>query len=105
MKTETYNRPLSTATIRTLSALLSHLLHQPSRDVMEEQTYRSIGMVLATPVVGVLAKAEAARSALREEMAFIRMDSQNRLFPNDARTAALRKYTDIQNDIEFGRRI
>jgi hypothetical protein len=103
MKSETYNQPLSASTISVLSTLLNNLLHQRERDPMDEAVYRSVGMVLATPIVGVLAKAESARSALREEMSFLKMDSQNRLYPSDARTALLRRYNDIDNDIEFGR--
>jgi hypothetical protein len=104
MKTETSNRNLSSSTIRCLSSLLRCLLEQPNKSVIDNATYRSIGMVLATPTVGVLAKAEPARSALREELAFLKMDCDSRLHSAENREQFIKLHREITADLEFGRR-
>lgn len=101
MKQETYNRPLSDSTVGVLADLLADLLHQ-DRDEAQERAYKHIGMVLASPMVGVLAQAGFAREALREELAFIEMTAQNTYIPAMARAGALAQYKAIHADIEFG---
>lgn len=104
MKSETYNRPLSKTTLHELRALYADLNRFTNRTVEENLQFYSIGMVLATPKVGVLAMAHPARDLLQEQLSFYRMEARNthtvRLHREVAADAALALY----RDLEYGRR-
>lgn len=101
MKQETYNRPLSDSTVGVLADLLADLLHQ-DRDESQERAYKHLGMVLASPKVGVLAQAGFAREVLQQELVFLKLTADNTHLPSRFRTESISKYKAIHADIEFG---
>lgn len=104
MKRETHERPLSADTVGELRNLLDGLFHEADRTVEDNLRFYSVGMVLASPKVGVLASAFPAREALYEQVAFLKMVAGNGHMKGPHRDDALRAMKAISADLEFGRR-